>query len=72
MLALAASNNWQVYHDDATSAFLNGNLKEHIIMDQPEGFIERDKTYKWKLLKTLYGLKQAGHLGNGTLSWMNI
>jgi hypothetical protein len=57
--ALAASNSWKVYHDDATSAFLNGNLQETILMDQPEGFVEISESYKWELLKTLYGLKQA-------------
>ena len=28
MLALAASNKWKVFHDDATCAFLNGKLQE--------------------------------------------
>jgi hypothetical protein len=59
MLALAATNNWKVFHDDATSAFLNGTLNETIFMDQPEGFIEKDESFKWDLLKTIYGLKQG-------------
>jgi hypothetical protein len=59
LLALAAHFNQKVYQDDATSAFLNGLLKEKVIMDQPEGFIVKSTDYKWLLQKTLYGLKQA-------------
>jgi len=67
MLALAGSNRWKVFHDDATSAFLNGNLHETILMDQPEGFVEINESYKWELLKTLYGLKQAPREWNSVL-----
>jgi hypothetical protein len=59
LLALAASKGWSVYHDDATSAFLNGVLKEKVFMEQPEGYEELTDEYKWELLKALYGLKQA-------------
>lgn len=59
LLAIAAQNNWTVYHDDVTSAFLNGELKEKVLMDQPDGYSDGLKSHKWELKKTLYGLKQS-------------
>jgi hypothetical protein len=67
ILALAAMHKWKVYHDDVTSAFLNGKLKETVLMDQPEGFVEKDTRYKWDLKKALYGLKQAPREWNTTI-----
>lgn len=40
--------------------FLNGELKDEVYVEQPQGFLMKgneDKVYKLK--KTLYGLKQA-------------
>jgi hypothetical protein len=59
IFALAAIKGWKVYHDDATSAFLNGTLKESVYMDQPKGFSSTNAKEKWLLIKALYGLKQA-------------
>lgn len=59
-IALAAYRRWKVYQLDIKSAFLNGELKEDVYVDQPEGFSvtgNEDKVYK--LHKALYGLKQA-------------
>jgi hypothetical protein len=67
LLALAATHAWEVFHDDATTAFLNGILKETVLMDQPEGYLEGGNNYKWELLKTLYGLKQAPREWNEVL-----
>ena len=45
---------------DVKKAFLNGELKEEIYIEQPEAFIVLGKEKKvCKLIKTLYGLKQA-------------
>lgn len=60
LLALAAQRGWEVYQLDVKSAFLHGELKEEVFVQQPEGFVkkgEEDKVYKLK--KALYGLKQA-------------
>ena len=45
---------------DISSAFLNGTLEEEVYMQQPEGFVEKGNNWVWRLLKSLYGLKQAG------------
>jgi len=45
---------------DVKTAFLNGDLKKEIYMDQPEEFIAKGQENKvFKLVKSLYGLKQA-------------
>ncbi|KAD4584677.1 hypothetical protein E3N88_22278 [Mikania micrantha] len=60
ILAVAAHNGWIVKQLDVKSAFLHGELKETIYVEQPKGFIKlgaEEKVYKLK--KALYGLKQA-------------
>lgn len=60
VLAMAAQNFWFIYQLDVKSAFLHGELKEEVYVDQPLGYVrkgEEDKVYKLK--KALYGLKQA-------------
>ncbi|CAM8965989.1 unnamed protein product [Rhodiola kirilowii] len=60
MLAIAAQSGWKVFQLDVKSAFLYGELKEVVYVDQPEGYVkvgEENKVYRLK--KALYGLKQA-------------
>lgn len=60
LLALAAKNSWEVHHLDVKSAFLNGELLEEVYVNQPEGFVKKGQEHKvYKLLKALYGLRQA-------------
>ena len=45
---------------DVKTAFLNGYLEESIYMMQPKGFVAKGQQQKvCKLLKSIYGLKQA-------------
>ncbi|KFM75106.1 Retrovirus-related Pol polyprotein from transposon TNT 1-94, partial [Stegodyphus mimosarum] len=64
-LAVAAYGKMHVRYVDVTTAFLRGNLKEEIFMEQPEGTIQSGQEEKvCKLKKALYGLKQAARALN--------
>ena len=60
LLALVAYFDLELHQMDVVNAFLNGDLEEDIYMEQPEGCIDKDKSDSvCKLLKAIYGLKQA-------------
>ena len=62
LLALAARNSWPVDTFDFDSAYLNSYLKddEVVYLEQPVGYETKDRrVWVWRLLKTLYGLKQG-------------
>jgi hypothetical protein len=59
-LAYTSSKNIKVYQMDVKSSFLNGDLKEEVYMEQPDGFqVQEEEQYLYMLKKNLYGLKQA-------------
>lgn len=59
-LALVAAENLELHRMDVKIAFLNGELEEDIFMEQPEGFVDKQRpAFVCKLLKALYGLKQV-------------
>lgn len=59
-IALVSKKRWPVYQMDVKSAFLNGDLKEEVYVEQPPGFQRpRSKGMVYRLKKALYGLKQA-------------
>jgi hypothetical protein len=58
VLAIVASRRWEVHHMDVKSAFIHGDIKEEIYMDQPRGYIQ-NSSLVYRLKKSLYGLKQA-------------
>ena len=43
LLAFAAEMGMQIHQMDVVTAFLNGDLKEEIYMQQPSGYIQPDK-----------------------------
>ncbi|WVZ83807.1 LOW QUALITY PROTEIN: hypothetical protein U9M48_030907 [Paspalum notatum var. saurae] len=50
---------------DVKTTFLNGNLSEDVYMTQPDGFVDPQNAGKvCKLLKSIYGLKQASRSWN--------
>jgi hypothetical protein len=58
LLALAAALNLELDHMDVVTAFLNGNLKEELFLEPPEG-VKVPPGKILRLKKSLYGLKQS-------------
>lgn len=65
LLSEAGVRGYKVKQYDIKTAFLNGELNEDIYMKQPPGFTNGDKVYK--LVKSLYGLRQAARCWNQVL-----
>ena len=69
LLAHATLEDWEIEAMDVKTAYLYGKLKEEIYMAQPEGFIKSGQEHKvCKLVKSIYGLKQAGRVWYETIS----
>ena len=61
VLANAAERDWEIHQIDVKSAYLQAPLKETIYMRPPRGVLKPGQEGKvCRLLKGLYGLKQAG------------
>jgi len=65
-LATAAEKDWDLYHFDVKTAFLQGDLEEDIYVYPPEGMDVPPGTVL-KLLKAVYGLKQAPRCWNSKI-----
>ena len=63
ILAIAPTWKLLIQQMDVKGAYLNGTLKERVYMQQPEGFTDGTGQV-CLLIKTLYGLKQAGREWN--------
>lgn len=61
LLAMVAQKDLELIQFDVKTAFLNGELKEEIYMEVPEGLVINEDPAKvvCKLRRSLYGLKQA-------------
>ena len=65
LLAIAAHYDYEIWQMDVKTAFLNGSLAECVYMSQPEGFeVSGSSGNACKLLKSIYGLKQASRSWN--------
>lgn len=64
ILAIAAAKNLEMIQLDVKTAFLYGTLDEEIYMKQPEGFVIPGKEEVYRLVKSIYGLKQASRVWN--------
>ena len=63
LVAIAATQGWEVHQMDAVTAFLNSDLSDEVYVERPKGFKDEDHpTWVWKLNKSLYGLKQSPKL----------
>ena len=61
-LTFVASMKWDIKQFDVKGTYLHG-LQESIFMDQPCGF-DNGSGCVCKLIRTLYGLQQAGNVWN--------
>lgn len=68
VLSIAAAEDLEISQLDVKTAFLYGDLNEEIYIEQPQGFIQTGKEADvCRLLKSLYGLKQASRSWNQKL-----
>src|SRR5258705_13022036 len=62
ILTTAAQHDWEIHQVDIKSAYLNAELRDDIYMRAPAGYLKKgDEGKVLKLLRSLYGLKQAGY-----------
>ena len=60
VISFAEAKNLEIVQLDVKTAFLHGDLKEVLYMEQPEGFEDTSRPSDvCRLLKSIYGLKQA-------------
>eukprot|EP00253_Pinus_taeda_P031562 PITA_31562 len=58
IIALAASQGWNLHQMDVKTTFLHGLIKEEVYVEQPEGFEVHDReSHVCRLKKALYGLR---------------
>lgn len=64
LIAIATSLQWNLHQLDVNNAFLHGFLHNDIYMTPPQGYRGAKKGQVCKLIKSLYGLKQASREWN--------
>jgi hypothetical protein len=59
IISLVASMGWRLHQMDVNIAFLNGEIKEEVYIEQLYGFVIHEKeSHVCRLKKAMYGLKQ--------------
>ena len=59
LLSYASARNYYVHHIDVSNAFLHGNLDREVYMERPKFLDKSPEHYFCRLLKSLYGLREA-------------
>ena len=59
LLALTVTLDWEIHSWDIDSAFLYGDIDGDVYIELPQGLGEGSSESVGKLLKSLYGFKQA-------------
>ena len=65
LTAIAVKHRYSIKMFDVAVAYLNADIDTELYMRMPKGF--DDKTHVFRLLKSIYGLKQAGLLWHNML-----
>ena len=68
ILALTALFDLELVQMDVVTAFLNADIKEQLYMKQPQGYHKGGVNMVCRLLKSVYGTKQAPHNWNETVN----
>lgn len=68
LLNLTTVNHWFLHQVDINNAFLHGYLKEEIYVAPPLGYSKAQSGQVCKLVKSIYGLKQASREWNAELT----
>ena len=70
LIAVSVQSDFLVHQLDVRSAYLHAPIECDVYVAQPEGYVEYSKNgtkLAWKLLRSLYGLKQSGRNWHGLL-----
>ena len=68
IISLAAAEHWIIYQMDVYNGFLQGDLFEEVYMELHKGFQPHRKNVVCKLIRSVYGLKQASRQWNAKLT----